>query len=441
MPMSFQSAIRLRPATLLIIVIMICLGLGVRTLTRPSSALTNGGSITALGTPLTGNFDSLASTGTGIVWTDNSTIPGWYSTRATYNSGTGSSNAGALYSFGLAGTNPDTDRALGSVASGSTGTVFQAARLTNNTGGTITSLDISYVGEQWRNGGNDAAHVLTFQYQVADAGVITGANTPTSGWTTFSPLSFTSPVTGTTAAALDGNATGNRTAMSATLTVTVNNGQEIWLRWQDPDDTGNDHGLAIDDFSVTASGIPPTPTPNPTPTPIPTPSVAGTVVISQVYGGGGNTGAALKNDFIEIINHSATAVDLSGWSVQYASATMANWQVTPLPNFILQPGQYFLIQEAAGAGGTDDLPAPDATGAIAVGATSGKVALVSNSVALTGNCPTGSGIVDFVGYDGADCFEGSGAAPTLSNTTAAMRLDSGCFDTDDNSADFTSGVL
>src|SRR5215468_3620053 len=206
MSMSFQSAIRLRPTTLLITAVMICLGLGIRTLTRSSSALTNAGSITALGTPLTENFDSLASTGTGITWTDNSTIPGWYSTRTTYNSGTGSSNTGALYSFGVAGTNPATDRALGSVASGGTGTIFQAVRLTNNTGGTITSLDISYVGEQWRNGGNTAAHTLTFQYQAGNAGVVTGANTPSTGWTTFTPLSFTGPITGATAAALDGNA-------------------------------------------------------------------------------------------------------------------------------------------------------------------------------------------------------------------------------------------
>src|SRR5580765_656148 len=82
---------------------------------EPTFALTNGGSITSFGVPLTENFDSLASTGTNLTWTDNSTIPGWYSTRATYNSGTGSSNTGALYSFGLAGA---ADRALGSVASG-----------------------------------------------------------------------------------------------------------------------------------------------------------------------------------------------------------------------------------------------------------------------------------------------------------------------------------
>ena len=116
--------------------------------------------------------------------------------QATYNSGTGSSNTGALYSFGVAGTNPLTDRALGSVASGGTGTVFHAAKLTNNTGGTIASLDVSYAGEQWRNGGNAAAHTLTFQYQVADPGAITGANAPATGWTTVPELSFTGPITG-----------------------------------------------------------------------------------------------------------------------------------------------------------------------------------------------------------------------------------------------------
>jgi endonuclease G, mitochondrial len=221
---------------------------------RPSFALTNGGSITALETALTENFDALAQTGTNVTWTDNSTIPGWYSTRVTYNTGTGSSNTGALYSFGIAGANPVTDRALGTVASGGTGTVYQAARLTNNTGATITSLDISYAGEQWRNGGNATAHTLTFQYQIANAGAITGANAPTTGWTTFSALSFTGPVATATAGALDGNNSSNRLLKSATLAVSVSTGQEIWLRWQDPDDSGNDHGLAIDDFSVTAHG-------------------------------------------------------------------------------------------------------------------------------------------------------------------------------------------
>src|SRR5689334_7109212 len=184
-----------RSIAFLITVITICGIVSISRIVRSSFALTNGASITTLGAPLTENFDTLAQTGTNITWTDNSTIPGWYSTRTTYNSGTGVSNTGALYSFGVAGTNPVTDRALGSVASGGTGTVYQAARLTNNTGATITSLAISYTGEQWRNGGNTTAHTLTFQYQVANAGSVTGANTPTTGWTTFAPLSFTGPIT------------------------------------------------------------------------------------------------------------------------------------------------------------------------------------------------------------------------------------------------------
>src|SRR5215471_3988917 len=126
-----------RTLAFLIAVITICGVVSISRIVQSSFALTNGGSITALGVPLTENFDTLAQTGTNITWTDNSTIPGWYSTRPTYNSGTGSSTTGALYSFGVAGTNPVTDRALGSVASGGTGTIFQAVRLTNNTGVTI----------------------------------------------------------------------------------------------------------------------------------------------------------------------------------------------------------------------------------------------------------------------------------------------------------------
>jgi DNA/RNA endonuclease G (NUC1) len=168
----------------------------------------------------------------------------------------------------------------------------------------------------------------------------------------------------------------------------------------------------------------------------------GRVVISQVYGGGGNTGSTLKNDYIELINHSGAPVNLSGWSVQAFVSTSNSWQVTPLTNFTLQPGQYYLVQESQGAGGTDNLPTPDAIGTIPVSSTSTKVALLSNTTTLTGTCPNfaAAGIVDLVGYGSTDCFEGSGTAPTLSNTTAALRRDSGCFDTDNNAADFVTGA-
>ena len=263
---------RLRPAsrsslfTAFIFVSLLFLPAG-SLLTSSSSALTNNGSITTLGAPLTENFDTLASTGTGIVWTDNSTIPGWYSSRVTYNSGTGSSNTGALYSFGIAGTNPVTDRALGSVGSGGTGTIYWGAKLTNNTGSTITSIDLSYVGEQWRTGGSSTAtpsvaQLADFQYQVANAGVITAVNTPSTGWIDYDALDFSSPIFGTTVgSALDGNASANRVAKSSTISVTVNSGQEIWIRWRDIDHANNDHGLAVDDLSVTGQGVGPT---NPT---------------------------------------------------------------------------------------------------------------------------------------------------------------------------------
>ncbi|MFZ2492962.1 MAG: lamin tail domain-containing protein, partial [Thermoanaerobaculia bacterium] len=132
---------------------------------------------------------------------------------------------------------------------------------------------------------------------------------------------------------------------------------------------------------------------------------ASDVVISQVYGGGGNSGAPFKNDFIELFNRGTATVNLAGWSVQYASSSGTSWQVTPLTGSIA-PGQYYLVREAAGSGSVPLLPTPDASGSISMSATAGKVALVASSSALTGTCP--AGVVDFVGFGGANCFEGAG---------------------------------
>jgi len=161
------------------------------------------------------------------------------------------------------------------------------------------------------------------------------------------------------------------------------------------------------------------------------------IVISQVYGGGGNSGATYKNDFIELFNRGASPVNVTGWSVQYASAAGTSWQVTNLSGTIAA-GQYYLVQEAAGAGGTTNLPTPDATGSIAMSATGAKVALVNSTAALSGACPSTPSIVDLVGYDGANCSEG-GPTAALTNTTAALRNNGGCAETDNNSADFTIG--
>lgn len=165
------------------------------------------------------------------------------------------------------------------------------------------------------------------------------------------------------------------------------------------------------------------------------------IVISQVYGGGGNSGATFTNDFIELFNRGTSSVNLNGWSVQYASSTGTSWSnSTALTNVTLAPGQYYLIKESSGGTTGAALPTADATGAINMSGTNGKVALVNTTTALSGSCPTGTSIIDFVGYGSANCFEGNAATPVLSNTTAALRNSNGCTDSNQNSADFAVGT-
>lgn len=190
----------------------------------------------------------------------------------------------------------------------------------------------------------------------------------------------------------------------------------------------------------------------------PVAAVSTTVVISQVYGGGGNTGATYTHDYIELFNRGSSNVSLAGWSVQYASATgTGNFggttaQLTPLSGS-LAPGQYMLIQEAPNLANGVALPTPDITDAtpISMAAGAGKVALVNTTTPLGcngGSTPCSAAqlatIVDLIGYgtggSGANFFEGAGPAPTMSATLADLRNNGGCSDTDNNSADFTAGT-
>ena len=174
------------------------------------------------------------------------------------------------------------------------------------------------------------------------------------------------------------------------------------------------------------------------------------VVVSQVYGAGGNSGAVHNADYIELFNRGDTPEALGGRSLQYASATgTGNFgasaaQLVVLPDVDLAPGQYFLVGLAGGANGAP-LPEVDANGSINMAAAAGKVALVEGTTSL--GCNGGSTpcsaeqaarILDLVGFGGANWYEGSGPAPALSAALAGWRADDGCTDSNDNAADFSA---
>ena len=163
------------------------------------------------------------------------------------------------------------------------------------------------------------------------------------------------------------------------------------------------------------------------------------VVISQIYGSGGAASAPYLNDYVELYNAGPIAVDVSTWSVQYASYDGSSWQKTALTGSI-QPGRYYLVKESSAGSVGSALPTADATGSISMSATRGKVALVENQTLLTVANPVGgTNIADFVGYGSATAYEGSGPAPAPSATTAIFRASGGGTDTEDNAADFVTG--
>ena len=164
------------------------------------------------------------------------------------------------------------------------------------------------------------------------------------------------------------------------------------------------------------------------------------LVISEVYGGGGNSGATYTHDFVELYNPTDAAIAVDGLSVQYRSSGNTGSGTTALTGEVA-PGGHYLVQQAPGAGGSRPLPTPDATGEQAMSGSSGTVALVQGTapVTLDPAAPTGGSLIDLVGYGSATVSEGSDA-PGLSSTTSASR-DADGTDTDDNGADFTAGTV
>ena len=158
-------------------------------------------------------------------------------------------------------------------------------------------------------------------------------------------------------------------------------------------------------------------------------SGAGSIVISEVFAAGGNSGAPYTNDYVELFNRGSSAVSVTGWTVQYATATGTTWTSTALDGSIPAGGHY-LVQLASGGSNGSALPAPDATGTSNLATSGGKVQVVN----------AGAGVEDLVGWGSATLYEGSAAAPALTSTTALVRGGSFCTDADDNSSDFTAGT-
>ncbi len=202
--------------------------------------------ITTTTAAYTQNFNTLKATaGT------STTVPsGWKfletgtNANTTYTTDAGSSTTGDTYSYG---TGTSTERAFGTLRSGSLISTL-GVQITNGTAQTITSITISYTGEQWRCGTAGRTDQLDFQYSLNATSLATGT------WTDVNVLDFVSPST-TTIGAKDGNATANRTIKTTTITgLSIANNTTFWLRWNDADASGADDGLSIDDFSILLNG-------------------------------------------------------------------------------------------------------------------------------------------------------------------------------------------
>ncbi len=173
------------------------------------------------------------------------------------------------------------------------------------------------------------------------------------------------------------------------------------------------------------------------------------VVISQLFGGNGIAPSPFGADFAELHNISTSPVVLANYSIQYASATGSGWNMLPIPQATLPAGGFYLIQFTVTDGGvalptpdlSDDRPSgapPNAT--INLSSIAGKVALMRNQtiVSLGVTCPPNDVLADFVGYGTtANWFE-TASAPSLTSATSIVRLNNGCRDTNDNSADFAA---
>jgi hypothetical protein len=251
-------------------------------------------SLTTIGAAYTQDFDGLVSSGM------SSTVPtAWAFSESgsnadgLYAAGTGSSTTGNTYSFGSTGSG---ERAFGGLRSGSLIPTI-GAKFTNNTGVPLTSLEVSYTGEQWRLGTAERADRIDFQISTDAIDLTTGT------WIDYDDLDFSSPTTTGTVGPLDGNSAENRTALSFTITgLNIEDGMAFWIRWTDFDASSYDDGLAVDDFFLT---------PQSSPVPIQLASY---------------TASLIRGNDVEVVWHTVSETNNYGFEVLRKRGNLGDWR-------------------------------------------------------------------------------------------------------------------
>ncbi len=314
------------------------------------------------------NFDGLALSGTNNPWTNDGTLPGWHLFRqpsaspvaiTSYNADTGAANSGNFLSYGSSGSS---DRGLGGLASGgayfgspASGSVagWFALALSNATAAPITNLAIAFNGEQWRNGGNTTAQTMVLEYGYGASFDQVATWTAPGG-----NFNWASPVATATAAAVDGNNAGRAGNLGGTLNLGASPwaaSTTLWLRWTENNDVGNDHGLAIDDLTITTAQPPA----------LPEVAIQALDAVAGESGDGagirisrtGSTAAALEVPIILVAGPGlATAADLSGPFASSitipAGAASADLALSLLDDSLDEGTETLRIQIAAPAGTT-----------------------------------------------------------------------------------------
>jgi hypothetical protein len=347
---------------------------------------------------------------------------------------TGGSNTGDTFSYGTAAA---TDRALGGLRSGTLIPVFGAC-FTNNTGSTLTSLDFSYTGEEWRLGTAARTDQINFEYSLDATNLVTGA------WTGVAALNFVTPMTATTGAK-DGNAAANRTALTSSITsLAIANGSTFWIRWNDIDASGADDGLAVDDFSITPQGGPGLPSLTVNDVSLNegnagTTTFTFTVSLSAPAGAGGATfdiatadnSATQPGDYTQ---NSLTGQTIPAGSSTYSFDVLVSGDTTPETNETF----FVNVTNVTGANPTDaqgqgtitnDDAAPDMTITdVTLAEGNSGTTTFTFTVSLSAPAPTGGATFDIATADGTAIQPGDYTAKTLTSQTIPAGSSTYSFD-------------